>query len=59
MSTSHSTASASPTRHSKSASSNECETDFVIGSYRVEKSIGQGTYGKVRIGIHLETKEKV
>lgn len=35
------------------------DAEFVIGSYRVQKIIGQGTYGKVRLGTHLETNEKV
>lgn len=48
--------STSSSKHHKSTLS---EADFVIGNYRVEKTIGQGTYGKVRLGIHLETKEKV
>ena len=32
---------------------------FVIGNYMVSQTIGQGTYGKVRLGSHIETKEKV
>ncbi|KAI8900785.1 kinase-like domain-containing protein [Globomyces pollinis-pini] len=30
-----------------------------VGEYTMEKVIGQGTYGKVRLGIHNETDEKV
>lgn len=32
---------------------------FVIGNYIVSQTIGQGTYGKVRLGSHIQTKEKV
>ena len=32
---------------------------FVVGDYRVSRTIGQGTYGKVRLGYHSETNEKV
>jgi len=31
----------------------------VIGNYSLEKSIGEGTFGKVHLGIHLITGEKV
>ena len=31
----------------------------VVGNYRLDKIIGQGTYGKVRLGIHTHTHEKV
>lgn len=31
----------------------------VIGSYRIEKTLGQGTFGKVKQGVHLHTKQKV
>jgi hypothetical protein len=30
-----------------------------IGSYIIGKSIGEGTFGKVRIGVHEPTGEKV
>jgi 5'-AMP-activated protein kinase catalytic alpha subunit/MAP/microtubule affinity-regulating kinase len=40
----------------KPASSNEAET---IGHYLLEKTIGKGTFGKVRLGRHLLTGEKV
>ncbi|KAI9143303.1 kinase-like domain-containing protein, partial [Paraphysoderma sedebokerense] len=41
---------------SKKESSNEPAT---IGNYRIERTIGQGTYGKVKLGIHLQTEDKV
>ena len=30
-----------------------------LGNYLISKTIGEGTFGKVRLGIHLLTKEKV
>jgi hypothetical protein len=35
------------------------EPPMQIGEYRLEKVIGQGTYGKVRLGIHCDTGENV
>ena len=32
---------------------------LTIGKFRVGKTIGQGTFGKVKLGTHLETGEKV
>ena len=31
----------------------------VIGNYRIEKTIGEGTFGKVKLGIHIPTEEQV
>lgn len=31
----------------------------VIGNYRIEKTIGEGTFGKVKLGIHIPTDEQV
>ena len=31
----------------------------IIGNYRIEKTIGEGTFGKVKLGIHIPTEEKV
>ena len=31
----------------------------VIGSYRITRTLGQGTFGKVKEGIHLFTGQKV
>ncbi|KAJ1550250.1 hypothetical protein HK405_001040, partial [Cladochytrium tenue] len=33
--------------------------DDVVGNYRLDRTIGQGTYGKVKLGFHLQTGEKV
>jgi serine/threonine protein kinase len=30
-----------------------------VGGYQLGPIIGQGTYGKVRLGVSIETKEKV
>ena len=30
-----------------------------IGNYILGKSIGEGTYGKVKLGVHIPTGEKV
>ncbi|KAJ3261152.1 hypothetical protein HK103_006461 [Boothiomyces macroporosus] len=37
----------------------ETEPPQQIGDYRLDKVIGQGTYGKVRLAKHIETDEKV
>jgi 5'-AMP-activated protein kinase catalytic alpha subunit len=37
----------------------EEEFQKIIGSYRVTKTLGQGTFGKVKEGIHLFTEQKV
>ena len=34
-------------------------SSLIIGSYLIDRTIGQGTYGKVRLGFHIETNEKV
>ena len=33
--------------------------DKKIGSYLIKKTIGEGTFGKVKLGIHIPTNEKV
>ncbi|KAH6583699.1 hypothetical protein BASA60_001320, partial [Batrachochytrium salamandrivorans] len=35
------------------------DVEIIVGSYRLDRTIGQGTYGKVRLGIHITTDEKV
>ena len=32
------------------------ENERVIGDYRIEKTLGQGTFGKVKQGIHIYTE---
>ena len=31
----------------------------IVGNYKIEKTIGQGTFGKVKLASHLLTGEKV
>ena len=31
----------------------------IVGNYRLDKCLGQGTYGKVRLAYRLDTNEKV
>ncbi|KAI8851184.1 kinase-like domain-containing protein [Chytridium lagenaria] len=33
--------------------------DNIVGNYRIDKTIGQGTYGKVKLGFNITTNEKV
>lgn len=35
------------------------ENKKLIGNYLIEKTIGEGTFGKVKLGIHLPTEEHV
>ena len=35
------------------------EKDVVVGDYIIKKTLGQGTFGKVKLGIHKPTNEKV
>ena len=37
----------------------EKETEYKIGNYLIKKTLGQGTFGKVKLGIYLPTQEKV
>jgi 5'-AMP-activated protein kinase catalytic alpha subunit len=31
----------------------------IVGNYRLEGTLGEGTFGKVKLGIHLPTNQKV
>ncbi|KAI8928902.1 kinase-like domain-containing protein [Entophlyctis helioformis] len=42
-----------------SGKSGSPEPDSIIGNFRLDRTIGQGTYGKVRLGLHIHTDEKV
>ena len=33
--------------------------DFRIGNYTIKNTIGEGTFGKVKLGIHKQTGEQV
>ena len=35
------------------------EKDYTIGNYLIKKTLGQGTFGKVRLGVHLPDNSKV
>ena len=37
----------------------EEETKYTIGNYLIKRTLGQGTFGKVKLGIYLPNKEKV
>ena len=37
----------------------EKEKEYTIGNYLIKKTLGQGTFGKVKLGIYLPTGEKV
>jgi len=37
----------------------EKEVEYKIGNYLIKKTLGQGTFGKVKLGIYLPTEEKV
>ena len=38
---------------------NEKESDFKIGNYIIKRTLGQGTFGKVKLGIYIPTRDKV
>ena len=35
------------------------EKEYQIGNYLIKKTLGQGTFGKVKLGVYLPTEEKV
>ncbi len=37
----------------------EKEKDYKIGNYLIKRTLGQGTFGKVKLGIYLPSQEKV
>ena len=37
----------------------EKEVEYKIGNYLIKKTLGQGTFGKVKLGIYLPSQEKV
>lgn len=51
--------SAGATRENSQALAGQQQGDKRIGNYFVGKTIGQGTFGKVRVGTHVLTEEKV
>jgi len=39
--------------------SGTAQKEQTIGQYKLGKTIGEGTFGKVKIGVHTLTQEKV
>lgn len=39
--------------------SNNAEKRQIVGQYMIGKTIGEGTFGKVKLAIHIPTGEKV
>ena len=37
----------------------EREKEYKIGNYLNKKALGQGTFGKVKLGIYIPSQEKV
>ena len=37
----------------------EKEKEYKIGNYLIKKTLGQGTFGKVKLGIYIPSQEKV
>ena len=44
---------------SSQSQSSSKEKDFKIGNYLIKRTLGRGTFGKVKLGVYLPTKEKV
>ena len=44
---------------SKKKEKEEDETEKKVGNYMIKKTLGKGTFGKVKLGIYIPTKEKV
>jgi hypothetical protein len=49
----------SPSAGSKHHSPSSSEKDNMVHHYKLDKTIGQGTYGKVKLGFDTRTGEKV
>ena len=43
----------------KTENNEEKEEELILGNYRLGKTIGEGTFGKVKIGFHKLTGERV
>ena len=50
--------SSSQMKYEEINSKNE-RNDIMLGEYKLGKILGEGTFGKVRVGIHKKTQEKV
>ena len=38
---------------------NDTSVEYKIGNYQVKQTLGEGTFGKVKLGIYIPTNEKV
>jgi serine/threonine protein kinase len=47
------------TIYDKAKKSQEEKEEYILGNYTLGKNIGKGTFGKVKLGIHKLTGEKV
>lgn len=43
----------------QSSDKKQIQTSTIVGNYKLEKTIGEGTFGKVKLAIHLPTQEYV
>jgi serine/threonine protein kinase len=48
-----------PSSTTRELSNSPSRTVKTIGNYTIGKSIGEGTFGKVKLGTHLTTNDKV
>ena len=39
--------------------SNNREKEYEVGDYIIKKTLGQGTFGKVKLGVHIPSEEQV
>ena len=49
----------SPTDDKKNENKKNIEKDFKIGNYLIKRTLGKGTFGKVKLGIYLPKHQKV
>ena len=49
----------SPKDDKKNEDKKEIEKDFKIGNYLIKRTLGKGTFGKVKLGIYLPKNQKV
>ena len=45
--------------HAKNKGKDSIKTSAKLEEYKIEESIGEGTYGKVKLATHIQTNEKV
>ena len=49
----------SPKQSTKEKTKPTEKEEYILGNYKLGKTIGEGTFGKVKIGTHKITEEKV